>query len=249
MRHTIHEIAQALGARALGATDILVSGVAEPAMAGPDDLALAMKPEFAQGLGQGRARAALVWDGADWQGMGLEASIVAPRPRYAMAGLSAMMDPGQHFAPGIHPSAVIDPSAEVPEDASIGPLTVIGPNIYQLIDNAGSWSMMAANCYSLDVVIVHGSHVEGKGIPGCLEFTDIRQDLYPGGPLDVGKLGRPIDVVQAAQELGLKVSLSTGYYDQFGVEDSFNPFCGCAEAVPDSAGATAGIRPVEREEG
>ena len=130
-----------------------------------------------------------------------------------------------------------------------GPLTVIGSNIYQLIDNAGSWSMMAANCYSLDVVIVHGSHVEGKGIPGCLEFTDIRQDLYPGGPLDVGKLGRPIDVMQAAQELGLKVSLSTGYYDQFGVEDSFNPFCGCAEAVPDSAGATAGIRPVEREEG
>ena len=119
MSHTIREIADALGAVALGASDLRVTGVAEPAVAGPDDLALAMKPAFAETLPQGQARAALVWDGADWQAMGLQAAIVAPRPRFAMAGLSAMMDPGQGFAEGIHPSAVIDPAADLGEGVSV----------------------------------------------------------------------------------------------------------------------------------
>ena len=36
----------------------------------------------------GAARAAIVWDGADWRGYGLEAAIIVPRPRYAMARLT-----------------------------------------------------------------------------------------------------------------------------------------------------------------
>lgn len=126
MGHTVQQIATALGATGLGDTTLMVTGVAEPAMARPDDLALAMKPEYAAGLAQGQARVALIWDGADWQALGLSAAIVAPRPRYAMAGLSAMMDKGQGYAPGIHPSAVIDPSALLGADVSVGPLTVIG---------------------------------------------------------------------------------------------------------------------------
>ncbi|MCM2562203.1 UDP-3-O-(3-hydroxymyristoyl)glucosamine N-acyltransferase [Lutimaribacter sp. EGI FJ00015] len=155
MRHSIHDIAKALGAKALGATDISVTGVAEPAMAGPDHLALAMKPEFAAGLVQGHARAALVWDGADWQGLGLEAAIIAPRPRYAMAGLSAMMDPGQGFAPGVHPTAVIDPTAEVADDASIGPLSVIGPRA-----RIGAGAVIGPQCFvGADAVLGQGAYL------------------------------------------------------------------------------------------
>jgi UDP-3-O-[3-hydroxymyristoyl] glucosamine N-acyltransferase len=129
MHYTVQDIAAALEATAFGAADLVVTGAAEPAMAGAEDLALAMDPKFADGLKQGAARAAIVWDGADWKSLGLEAAIVVPRARYAMSGLTRLMDPGPEIAPGIHPSAVVDPTAEIGEDAAIGPLVVIGARV------------------------------------------------------------------------------------------------------------------------
>lgn len=142
MSHTIEDIALALGAQAFGATDILVHGAAEPATAGPDDLALAMNPTYAENLGLGRARAAILWDGADWQALGLQAAIIAPRPRYAMAGLTRMLDRGQGFAPGIHPSAVIDPEAELGKNVSVGPLAVISKGA-----RIGDGSVIGPQCF------------------------------------------------------------------------------------------------------
>ena len=127
MAHTIEQIARSLGLRAEGDTAIVVRGVAEPAEAAPDQLALAMKPAFAAMLPQGRAQAAMLWDGADWRALGLKAAILSPRPRYAMAGLSALVDPGQGYAPGIHPMAQIDPSASLGADVTVGAFAVIGP--------------------------------------------------------------------------------------------------------------------------
>lgn len=129
MRYSIHDIAVALEARAFGATDLTVGGAAEPASATADDLALAMDPKYAAGLSEGQARAAIVWDGADWEGLGLEAAIVVPRARYAMSGLTRLMDPGPEVAPGIHPTCVVDPTAEIGEGAAIGPFTVIGRGV------------------------------------------------------------------------------------------------------------------------
>lgn len=125
MTYTIEQIAKALGARAVGDLNLVVSSVAEPASARADQLALAMKPSFAETLSQGRAKAAMLWEGADWQGFGLSAAILAPRPRFAMAGLSALMDPENIPAAGVHASAVVDPSARLGAGISIGPLAVI----------------------------------------------------------------------------------------------------------------------------
>lgn len=126
MGHTIRDIALALGAQAEGDLALTVDRAAEPAMAGPNDLALAMTPSYAAGLAQGHARAALVWPGADWQAMGLAAAIFAPRGRLAIAGLSRLMDAGPAIAAGIHPLAVIDASATVGPGAAVGPFVVIG---------------------------------------------------------------------------------------------------------------------------
>ncbi|MGR3321231.1 MAG: UDP-3-O-(3-hydroxymyristoyl)glucosamine N-acyltransferase [Pseudooceanicola sp.] len=123
---TISEIAAALGAEAAGDTSIAVTGAAEPADAGADDLALALKPEFAEALPKGSARAALVWPGADWQALGLEAAIFAPRGRLAMAGLTRMLDPGQGYPPGIHPAAWVDPAAQLGPNVTVAPHAVIG---------------------------------------------------------------------------------------------------------------------------
>jgi len=127
MPYTISQIADALGLHAEGDMSLIVTAVAEPAQAGASDLALAMKPEFADQLSSGKARAAMLWHGADWRAFGLAAALLAPRPRYAMAGLSAMMDAGAGYAPGRHPTAVIDPTATLADDVSVGAFAVIGP--------------------------------------------------------------------------------------------------------------------------
>jgi UDP-3-O-[3-hydroxymyristoyl] glucosamine N-acyltransferase len=129
MPYTIRDIAAALGAEAEGALDLQVTGASEPQAAGPDDLALAMDPRYADGITRGQARAAVVWPGADWRAMGLQAAIFAPRGRLAMAGLTRLMDPGPDIAPGIHPLAVIDPGATIGDGAAIGPFVVIGRGV------------------------------------------------------------------------------------------------------------------------
>lgn len=129
MGHKIRDIAQALGAEAEGDVELTVRGAAEPAAAGPDDLALAMDPRYGDGIAKGQARAAVVWPGADWRGMGLQAAIFAPRGRLAMAGLTRLMDPGPAIAAGVHPLAVVDPSATLGEGAAVGPFVVIGAGV------------------------------------------------------------------------------------------------------------------------
>ncbi len=131
---TLQEIARALDARVEGDGTLTISRAAEPAEADADSLALAMDPKYADALRSSGAQAAILWDGADWQGMGLKAAIIVPRARYAMSGLTRLMDPGPEIAPGIHPMTDIHPEAQIGEGARIGPFVsigrgaVIGPN-------------------------------------------------------------------------------------------------------------------------
>jgi UDP-3-O-[3-hydroxymyristoyl] glucosamine N-acyltransferase len=128
MGHTIRDIAAALGAQAEGDLDLLINRAAEPAMAGPDALALAMDPKYADGLSQGGARAAILWPGADWRALGLERPPSGCRARaWRMAGLSRLLDSGPVIAPGVHPLAAIDPTALLGEGARVGPFVTIGP--------------------------------------------------------------------------------------------------------------------------
>ncbi len=149
MQFTVAQIAQSLGAEAQGQTDLTILRAAEPNDAGPTDLAMAMAPKYAEALSAGSARAAVLWDGADWQALGLDAAIFVSRPRMAMAGITSMMDRGQGVPPGIHPSAVVDPTAEIGVDVSIGPLAVIGARA-----SIGSGSVIGAHCVvGMDAVI------------------------------------------------------------------------------------------------
>ncbi|MEM1384139.1 MAG: UDP-3-O-(3-hydroxymyristoyl)glucosamine N-acyltransferase, partial [Pseudomonadota bacterium] len=126
MGYTIAEIAEAAGLEAAGDLTLKVDRPAEPVSAAAGDLALAMSEDYAGALAACPARAAIVWPGADWQAMGLDAALMAPRARVALAGIGDLFAPPLDLAPGIHPSAIIDPSAELGADVWIGPLTVIG---------------------------------------------------------------------------------------------------------------------------
>lgn len=168
MTHTIRDIAQAIGAEAAGDLDLTVSGAAEPALAGPDHLALAMDPKYAPGLAKGQARVAMLWPGADWQAMGLQAAIFAPRGRLAMAGLSRMLDAGPAIAPGIHPMTVIDPTAEIGAGAAIGPFVTIGAGV-----RLGSRARVAAHVsisegaqIGADALICQGARIGARVVIG-----------------------------------------------------------------------------------
>lgn len=168
MPHTIRDIAQALGAESAGDLDLMVHRAAEPAMAGPGDLALAMDPKYAGGLEQGQARAAVVWAGADWRAMGLKAAIFAPRSRVAMSGLTRLMDPGPEIAPGIHPMTVIDPTAAIGEGAAIGPFVTIGAGV-----RIGPRARIAAHAsiaegarIGADALILQGARIGARVVIG-----------------------------------------------------------------------------------
>ncbi len=124
--HSIAELAAAIGADAAGDISLRIVRACEPQAAGAHDLALAMDPKYAAGLALGRAQAAMLWPGADWQALGLKAAIFAPRGRLAMAGLSKLLDAGPQIAAGIHALSVIDPTAQIGEGAAIGPFVAIG---------------------------------------------------------------------------------------------------------------------------
>ena len=122
---TIARIAEALQAQADGDLTLQVRGAAEPGIASPEDLAIALSPTWAESLGQGRARAAMLWPGADWRALGLQAVIFAPRGRLALGRLSQLLD-APPYPEGVHPSAVVDVTARLGEGVGIGPLCVIG---------------------------------------------------------------------------------------------------------------------------
>ncbi len=164
MSHTIRDIALALGAEAAGDLDLTVTGAAEPAAAGADSLALAMNPAYAEGLAQGNARAALVWPGADWRALGLQAAIFAPRSRLAMAGLTRLMDAGPQIAPGVHPMSVIDPTAQIGEGAMIGPFVSIGAHVRvganaRIASHVSIGDGVSIGC---DALILQGVHIGAR---------------------------------------------------------------------------------------
>ena len=92
MSHTVKQIADALGLAAEGDLSLPIRAAAEPGMAGPEDLAMAMSPQYAEMLGQGQARAALLWQGAPWQDMGLKVAVFVTRPRLGITQLLPTID-------------------------------------------------------------------------------------------------------------------------------------------------------------
>ncbi|WP_300030182.1 UDP-3-O-(3-hydroxymyristoyl)glucosamine N-acyltransferase [uncultured Roseobacter sp.] len=174
--HTVGEIAAAIGAGVFGNADITITAVAEPQSAGPDDLAMATGKAYAARLSEGSARAAMLWQGADWEAMGLQAAIIPARPRFAMSGLTALMDPGQGFGQGIHPGAIIDPSAELGPDVSVGPFTVIAAGA-----RIGAGSMIGPQCYiGRDSVIGAGSLLREQVSIGAKVTAGDRLICQPG---------------------------------------------------------------------
>ena len=129
MGFTIGQISDALSARSEGNDSLLMEAVSEPSVARPTDLALAMDKSYEDALRRGAAKAAVLWDGADYADLGLEAAIFIERPRYAMAALTSVFEKPPATQPGIHPTAIVDPAASIGDGASIGAFCIVGEGV------------------------------------------------------------------------------------------------------------------------
>ena len=182
MAHTIATIAEAIGAPFVGDGALLIDGAAEPASAGPHQLALATNAKYAEELKLGNAQAALLWPDADWQALGLKAAILAPRGRLAMAGLTRVLDAGPAIALGVHPMALIDPTAQVGDGGAVGPFVVIGAGarIGARARIASHVSIGAGAVIGDDALIFEGVKIGARVVigdrvicqPGCVIGSD-----------------------------------------------------------------------------
>jgi len=122
----LSDIAAALEGELVGDGSIEVTRAVHPAEAeSATDLALAMDKSLLKALDTGKARAAVVAEGAAVPVGRLDGYIVIKRPRYAMAGVTGLFAIPVHAPEGVHPSAVVEPGATVAKDARIGPFTYV----------------------------------------------------------------------------------------------------------------------------
>jgi UDP-3-O-[3-hydroxymyristoyl] glucosamine N-acyltransferase len=124
--YRLAEVAAALASELVGDGERRVLGLASPACARSDELALAIEPAAVAALASSTACTAVVAGPAELPAR-VAGAIRVASPRQAMARLLELFERPAAIAPGLHPTAVIDPTAELGPGVAVGPLTTIGP--------------------------------------------------------------------------------------------------------------------------
>ncbi|MDQ7007041.1 MAG: UDP-3-O-(3-hydroxymyristoyl)glucosamine N-acyltransferase [Acidobacteriota bacterium] len=121
-RWTLGRLAGALGRSWRGDPDRVITGVADLAGAGEQDLAAVYDPRLSDRLPGSMAAAVIVPDDGT---SGSGNLILSPCPKADFARAVELIRPAAALMPGIHPSAVVHPAARIAEDVEIGPLVVV----------------------------------------------------------------------------------------------------------------------------
>lgn len=116
------DLAARVGGSVAGPTDLVVTGVADPQLAGPGDLIFLLDTKHLPAVVASAAAAVVV---PSLQPGLAKAQLVVGKPRVAMARLMALFAPAPAWA-GIHPTAVVDPTAVVEVGVALGPYVVVG---------------------------------------------------------------------------------------------------------------------------
>jgi len=147
---TVRQIASLLGVEVIGSDQGLISSMASPDQAGPDDVTYAVDKRFESQLNETRAGCAIVSRHVS------EASV----PQLVVENVKlAVSDVLDALAPeisgprvGVDPSAGVCPDAEISGDAAVGPCVTIGPG-----SKVGSGSVLHAGVtIAANVVIGSG---------------------------------------------------------------------------------------------
>ncbi len=121
-------VAAATGGRLHGDGAVVVARLVHPIEArGADDLIFLMEAPQAVMLADSPVRAAVLPQGSKPPEGALDAWIEVAAPRYALAGLVALFEPGPHAPPGVHPMAAVAEDAVLGPEVSLGPFVSVGP--------------------------------------------------------------------------------------------------------------------------
>ena len=128
MAVALEAVAVATGGRLHGEGLVAVERLVHPAEArGADDLVFLMEAAHAAMLADSPVRAAVLPEGARPPEGALDAWVEVEKPRYALAGLVALFEPGPHAPPGVHPTAAVAEGAVLGPGVSLGPFVSVGP--------------------------------------------------------------------------------------------------------------------------
>lgn len=122
---TLVQIAQVLGGRVEGPSDLTVGSVAvSPLAATENDIALVFDEKLVGRIAECKAKALIVTEGVSTD----RPRIIVERPMLAVQKILTAFQPKRHHPDkGVHESAVVDDTVELGEGAAIGALVVIGP--------------------------------------------------------------------------------------------------------------------------
>src|SRR5690625_905685 len=121
--HRLGTLARDVGGEVIGSPDTLIGGVAPFEEAGPTDITLALKAEYARGEVPSQAAAWII--GTDVEHVPVPA-IRVENPRLAFAHLLARFAPNPPMTSGIHPTAVVGAGVELAADVTMGPNVTVG---------------------------------------------------------------------------------------------------------------------------
>ncbi len=169
----LSELAGELGRAFEGDGDIRLTGVADLASAGSDDLSFARSASYAGELAATRSGAVILPPDLDGGG---RAVIRSPIPGLDFARAVRLIVPPTPPPPGVDPTAVVDPGADVDPLASVGPGCAVGARTRV---GAGTVLHAGAVLYS-DVRVGEGCEIHARCV--LREGTELgdRVILQPG---------------------------------------------------------------------
>ncbi len=134
------ELIRTFGGELIGGADVVISGVATLASAGPNDIAFLSNAKYRSLLPDTRAGAVIL--GVQDQDATPLPRIITSNPYAYMAKVSAFFHPVARPEPGIDSTAVVEATATIASDASIGPHAVIAKHA-----SIGARVVIGAGCY------------------------------------------------------------------------------------------------------
>lgn len=138
MTHTARKLAELLGAQLEGNASIVLSGVAGPERAGPQDLIYVEAPRHA---GRAAASAALCAVVAPELPLAGKTLLRHANPKMAFARAAALLIPPRAIAAGVHPTALLAPTAKLGAGVAVGPYAVVEENVF-----IGAGTQVGAHC-------------------------------------------------------------------------------------------------------
>ena len=126
-QYSLAALAELLKVKCVGDPEILISGLATLASAGPGQLSFLANPKYQKALAATQAEAVIV--AADMVGIGPANALVSDNPYLTYAKASQLFADTSMVNTGIHPSAVVSDTAQIDPSACIGPNVAIADNV------------------------------------------------------------------------------------------------------------------------